>query len=123
MQRQRKTKLTKEQKKIINRYLNRYPRASLVLVYYLAVFVLIGSLLVNTNADIIQWNLVIQVALILLVTSSFSWVVHIIAASALAQSKTNENYVHAKRLANIATFIFYPCLVAAVILLIIAIAI
>jgi len=118
VQPQQNAGLTDEQKQ---RYLSRYSRASLVLVYFLALFVLIGSLLASTSVNIIQWNWATRVSLIFLVISGFSWVVHVVAVFELARSKKYS--VDANRLRVISGVIFYPCLLIGVVCLIVAIVI
>jgi len=124
MQQEEHTVLTDEQKKRKKQnklYLSRYSRASLVLVYFLALFVLIGSLLASREADIIQWNWAIQVSLAFLIIAGVSWVVHVVAAFKMALAKSEKDILNASMLKNTFGILFYPYLLVGVVFLVVAI--
>jgi len=81
--------------------------AVLILVFYLALFVLSGSLL--SDNGIFQWNWVIQVALAFLIASGISLIISTFATFKIVLEPTNPSNDSLDTLSDIAGRLFSIC--------------
>jgi len=116
MQPKEKTRLTPEA--IVSRHSR---TAVLILVFYLALFVLVGSLLMSNNTGIIQWNGLTRAMLVFMITSGISWIVHTLAVFKVALEPPNPRYNRIVALREIFGGLYIICFPVAIVLLIVAI--